>query len=570
MNLSTLQNRPLLHILFACAVGFFAIFPAAQESAIHGQAARSSASGIVKGVIRDEQGNPVSNAIIAVFRSSKLLKQVKASQNGSFLTKLVPGSYSVIALAEGFNSGLISNVQVGRATENYYGIKLERSGGGRTLPEKRADRDSAKWRIRAAQSRRSIYQAKESAKPAELEEETIASADQEEASRKGRTIAETYTASNDGEIYQGFNFAMQRPLGKSAEITIAGQAGTGKSAPKRAEAGLKFRAAADHQIRLNTSFSQLGRIPASGKQLSQLSLQASDEIRLKKGVIIVVGFDYSRFLGAGGDSSLSPRLGLQLDIDPKTRFSAAYTAQNEERTWQKAIELEDSNIIFRDPLPAGQIAISEEKPIMNKSRRLEFGVERILDNSSNIEAAAFFDAVSGRGVGLANVPFQLLSIENPENFVANQQGKTSGFRVVYSRRISKTFSAAAGFAAGKGQKATSKQVSCPADIFENAFFQSFFGQLSANLRNGAKVKTIFRLSPDATVFAIDPFQGRLAIYDPGLSVVVSQPLPNLGFPIRAEATIDAHNILDMQNGENGTIRLSNQRRMLRGGISVRF
>ena len=54
------------------------------------------------------------------------------------------------------------------------------------------------------------------------------------------------------------------------------------------------------------------------------------------------------------------------------------------------------------------------------------------------------------------------------------------------------------------------------------------GQLNANLRNGTKVKTIFRLSPQATVFAIDPFQGRLAIYDPSLSILVTQPLPNLG------------------------------------------
>jgi len=37
---------------------------------------------------------------------------------------------------------------------------------------------------------------------------------------------------------------------------------------------------------------------------------------------------------------------------------------------------------------------------MNRSSRLEFGVERVLDNRSGIELNAFFDATAGRGVGI--------------------------------------------------------------------------------------------------------------------------------------------------------------------------
>jgi hypothetical protein len=87
------------------------------------------------------------------------------------------------------------------------------------------------------------------------------------------------------------------------------------------------------------------------------------------------------------------------------------------------------------------------------------------------------------------------------------------------------------------------------------------------------VRTIFRFSPQATVFAIDPFQGRLAIYDPSLSVMITQSLPSLGLPIRAEAIVDARNILDFQtgvSGEEGSLKLNSGRRILRGGILVRF
>ncbi|HRH45559.1 MAG TPA: hypothetical protein PKY82_28225, partial [Pyrinomonadaceae bacterium] len=110
-------------------------------------------------------------------------------------------------------------------------------------------------------------------------------------------------------------------------------------------------------------------------------------------------------------------------------------------------------------------------------------------------------------------------------------------------------------------------------IFENGFFRTFVGQVNADFKTGTRIQTIFRLSPQATVFAIDPFQGKMAIYDPGLSVIITQQLPNLGLPIRATAVIDARNLLDFQPGvntEEGSLRLSLQQRILRGGISVRF
>ena len=84
---------------------------------------------------------------------------------------------------------------------------------------------------------------------------------------------------------------------------------------------------------------------------------------------------------------------------------------------------------------------------------------------------------------------------------------------------------------------------------------------------------MLRFSPNATVFAIDPFAGRLAVYDPSLSIQVTQELPSFGLPLRAEAVLDARNLLDLQaNTENGETftQLNAGRRSVRGGISLRF
>jgi chromatin remodeling complex protein RSC6 len=579
------ESKTFIRLSFVSLVAFFVSFisiPEAPAAVVVQQ--NKTGLGVIKGIVRDEAGKPIADAMVAVFRvgTSQLLKQVRSASDGSFLTKIVPGTYTVLAVAQGFNPVTLSEVQVNRSAEVTYGFKLERAGSGNTVPEKRADRNSSKWVIRAAQNRRSIYQNQEGKTKVdenatagnETVEETIGvvEEDETETKRKSQTVVETFVAgSGAGGAYTGLNFATLQPLGEDTEIIIVGQTGTGKIAPQRFETTLKFRPNESHQIRLTTSAAKLGKIQNSEEQLGQISFQALDEWKVREGVVLVFGVDYSRFLGASDDFSISPRFGLQFDVDAKTRFRTAFTTQTEERTWSHAIELEDSSVVFREQISSPVVAFEDGKPTMNKSRRLEFGVERILDDKSSVEGTVFFDSVSGRGVGLVNLPFNLLSSEN--TFVANQQGKTQGVRFVYSRRLNGILSASAGYAFGKGQRLSPQAVTNPSDVFENDFFQSFVGQLNASLSTGTKVKTIFRLSPEATVFAIDPFQGRLAIYDPSLSVLVTQSLPSLGLPIRAEATIDARNLFDTQTGvggEDGSLRLNSQGRTLRGGISVRF
>ncbi len=598
MFFSNRQRKKIIKVSFISLAAIAASFVSAAETPVFAIPAvakivvekNASGVGIIKGVVRDEQGSPISDAVVAIFRlgTTKLFKQVRSAGDGSFLARVIPGTYTVLAVAQGFNAMTIDEVQVNRSAEITYGIKLERAGSGNTLPEKRPDRESSKWRIRAAQNRRSIYQNQAGA-PVIDENKTIAAQekapesigiiaededDKDTAQRRGQSIVETYfTNSNEGS-YTGLNFATLRSLSKNTEIIIAGQTGIGNFAPGRFETTLKTRPNANHQIRLTASAAKLCVIKNTGKKLGQVSFQALDEWNTGSGVILVVGFDYSRFVGTGDASSISPRLGLQIDAGSKTRFRTAYTTQNEERTWSRAVELEDASVIFREQFAEPVIAVRDEKPLLNKSRRFEFGIERVLDNNSSLDATAFFDAVSGRGVGLVNLPLNVLNSEDFESFAVEQQGGAQGVRIIYTRRFGKVFSASAGYALGRGQKLSPKGFTNPAHVFENSLFQTFVGQLDTDLKTGTQVKTIFRLSPQATVFAIDPFQGRLAIYDPSLSILVTQSLPNWGLPIHAKAVLDARNILDFQTGvsstEQGSLRLSSGGRIVRGGISLRF
>jgi len=542
---------------------------------------RASSLGIIKGMVRDNGGSPIADATIAIFRlgTSKVLKQVSSAADGSFIAKILPGTYKVMAVAEGFNPVTLAAVEVNQSAQLEYGFKLERAGSGNTLPEKRLDRNNPKWVIRSAQTSRSIYQNTEGNAPiAETGvevAETVAVSDKPEPKRAGQSVAETYFAGTADGGYAGVNFATLLPVGESSEVVVAGQVASGAHAPQRLEAQARFRPTALHQVSVKSSFGSLGSVTTDRdeRSLGQFSMQAIDEWKIREGIVVVFGMDYSKFVGAGDDFSISPRLGFQFDLNSKTRVRSAFTTQTENRTWSKAVELEDAQVIFRDPATVEDLVVDSGKPQMNKSRRLEFGIERVLDNKSSVEANVFFDTAAGRGVGLASLPFDSPAAGDFSEFVGNQQGKAQGLRVVYNRRLNGLVSTAAGYSLGSGQKLSSQGITDPAELFQKDFFQSFFGQVEADLLSGTSVKTIFRFSPKATVFAIDPFQGRLAIYDPSLSILVTQDLPTLGLPFRAQAVVDARNLFDFQTGvtgEEGTLHLNSQRRALRGSILVRF
>lgn len=527
---------------------------------------------VIKGVVRDRGGNPISDATVAIFKvgTATLLKQVNSASDGSFLARISPGTYTVLAVAQGFNPVTLSQVEVLNSAQLVYGFKLERAGSGNTLPEKRLDRNNPKWARRSATMSRSIYQNSEGDSPIEEVPEEV---ETEKSRGKTQSVVETYAASDEDGGFVGLNFATFLPVTEDASLTLAAQTGSGAASPQRLDTQLRFRAADDHQVRINSSIGKLGTINSvSGKDiLAQFSVQAMDEWRVREGVVFVFGFDYAKFIGAGDDFSVSPRLGFQYDLDAKTRLRTAYTTQTEQKNWSRTIELEDAQVMFREPVAVEDIVVENGKPVMNRSSRFELGLERVLDNRSTIDINFFADATFARGVGIATMPLANSFALN--EFVGNQQGEAQGFSLVYNRRLSGKVSASAGYSFGRGQRLSGEAISNPAALFDNGFFQSFFSQIDADFDTGTNVKTVFRLSPKATVFAIDPFQGRLAIYDPSMSVLVTQDLPTLGLPFQAQAIVDARNIFDFQTGvssDEGSLRLNGQGRMLKGGILVRF
>jgi len=584
----------------AMARKVFGLFLALFMFGLIAQAAPASKTNLatITGAVLDNKGNPVSGALISLVRdgASKVIKETRSDVLGRFSARVAPGRYGIRAIAAGFNEVVFTSVDIHPSQELVYRFNLEPIGSGKTLPERRRDRDDVKWTLRSAQSRRSIFQeregqdgdiqavldAEEAANDSSAEPTASPSEGHGLAQGRVQAVVETYFAGNSfGASYPGMNFAVAASPNDRVELIFSGQTTPGANGPERFEAAGHVRAGARHRVGVSFGTVRFGNLEHvgdanslnSGAALGQLSVRAVDEWIVRDGIVVVLGLDYSKFLSAGNARSVSPRIGLQYDVNARTRLRAAYAPGGDEREIQRLAEFEGSSVAFRDSSNR-PIAYVDGRAVMDRSHRLEFGVERVIDNKSNLEANAFFDTTTARAVGLLSTPSTAFSGPVGEAFinVANQQGAARGMRLVYTRRLSRMWTASGGYAFGRGQRLASL-VGQPNDVFENGFFQSAALQLGVDLGKGTNVRTVLRFSPNATVFAIDPFAGRLAVYDPSLSVQVTQELPTFGLPVRAEAVLDARNLLDVQtaadNGETLT-QMTNGRRSVRGGISLRF
>jgi len=550
----------------------------------------------ITGTVRDNKGNPLAGALVSLLRegAKQTTKEAMTDKSGNFIAKVMPGRYGIRAIATGFSEVIFASVDVRASQQLVYRFNLEPIGYGNTLPERRRDREDVKWTLRSAQSRRSIFQVQEgedetikavtaeTAESTPLEtapESTTDSSVNDSRSKTHGVLESYYTTSAASAAYGGLNFAVSTPVSDGVELIFAGQTGYG-DAPERFEASTRFRVGHRHKVGVTGGGIKLAapvwvnKINEQADVLGQVSMRAVDEWIVRDGIVIVMGLDYSRFIGGGGARAITPRIGLQFDANARTRVKAAFASGGDDDGIQSVAGFEDDQVVFRQA-PIRPVAFVDGQAVLERSHRLEFGIERVLDNNSNIEATAFFDSTSGRGVGLLSTPATAFSGTAGEAFssVANQEGSSRGLRVVYTRRLNRVWTASAGYSFGRGQRLPENGFSDPGDLFENGLFQTAAFQLNAGFRTGTQVRTVLRFSPEATVFAIDPFAGRLGVYDPSLSIQVTQDLPTFGLPVRAEAVLDGRNLLDIQtSAENGEVLtvVGNNRRSVRGGISVRF
>ncbi|NOT63890.1 MAG: TonB-dependent receptor [Acidobacteria bacterium] len=551
----------------------------------------------VTGTVKDLAGAPLGGATVSLLEPQirgKEIKSIKTDATGKFSTGMPPGTYRIRALAEGFLPILSPRLIVERPTL-VYNIALKRDD---TLIQQRGDAENYRWVGMSVPRHVLNFDEDKYSDPSKVTITQNSFAKNRPQFRgMVQVLGMTGTLGSQQSFY-GTNVAISAALG-NVEMAVIGQRGFGDAAPQRISAYATMRPRDNHQVTASVGYGQAmlpntyeaplasptsRNIQRHARQsLDQVSVSAVDEWQVFQPLLVIYGFDYSRFTSsnAAQADSLLPRIALQYTPNAQWRVNAAYTpGSTQNRRSLESFNTENLDATFETQAADTALLGTSQ---LDRSRRIELGVERMFaEGKASLETSAFYDIVSGHGVGVLALPLEAspdaqAAMQQVATQVAAMNGAARGMRLMTARHVNEYVTVSVGYSAGFGSRfgATPLTRLTPARVFSQGFFQVAAAKLDLDFtrRTGTRVSTVVRLSPSAVVFAIDPFAGRMGIYDPNINVYVTQQLPNFGFPIRWEALVDLRNLLNqMQSADDGSSLLlaARSQRTVRGGLAFRW
>ncbi len=608
-----IMKKAVMFLFAGCMLSGIPLAPSSSLNPNPYTVEASQTLAFIVGTVKDDRGLPVAGASVSLMEPhvrGKELKSVKTDSKGNFSANIFPGLYRLRASAEGFVAS-VARVNLDRTSRTKYDFLLRRTD---TLVEKRGDSKDYRWISQSAPRHAMNLRAEDEV---ESTEPTMINAFQP-AERKAPAsfhgmmqmlaVSGSSRPGLPGQGFFGTNFAVSGTVGQNLEMAFIGQQGAGQMAPQRLAAIATMRTGTRHQVTASVGYGQVGfrRRPtpdgdfaeapgmeaqrqaismdapamARNGSLEQVSVSATGAWQVFQPLLVIYGFDYSRFVGGNRDSVL-PRFAVQYTPNSRLRLNAAITpATDDQNNSVEDFNTENIQASFEDA-PA-QIA-SAGAPILDRSQRFEVGFEKLLgDGDTSVEATAFYDMISGHGVGVLALPLEAspetqATFEQVAHRITAMNGAARGVRMMLNRRFSDHLSASIGYSYGHGSRfgKASLNALTPARMFQGSYFQVASAKVDLDLtsKTGTRVSTVIRFSPEAVVFAIDPFAGRMSVYDPNINIYVAQDLPNFGLPVRWQAIVDLRNLLDQNKGiEDGSVQLisATTRRTVRGGLSFRW
>lgn len=616
------MKRVFSVLIASCVLGALTVIPAHTNHAATNAAAAVVPLALITGTVRDDQGAPLAGATVALHepqRRGKELKSVTTDLQGRFEAGIAPGLYQLRATAIGFTSSF-TRVDLNRAARVNYDFALKRTD---TLIQQRGDSDDYRWIARGApRHAMNLDEVTGEEAAAQTTETSTVARHSFAPTRPAFHGAAQFIAAGAGARaglpaanFFGTNFAVSGSLGGNFEMAVIGQQGAGQLAPQRLAAIATMRPADNHQVTASVGYGQVALAQRFSREfdlpdepmldasapplmraahhassaasrpaaLDQLSVSATASWQVFQPLLVIYGFDYSRFIGyaARRNDSVLPRFALQYSPSARLRLNVAATPGADGiNSSTETFNTESIQATFENS--AADVAFTDT-PLLDRSQRFETGFERLFgDGNSSVEASAFYDLVSGHGVGVLALPLEAspatqVAFQQVAHRVAAMNGAARGVRVIYNRRFNEQVTASAGYSFGRGSRFNQAPLESltPAQLFRGGFFHVATAKLDLDFtaQTGTHISTVIRLSPAAVVFAIDPFAGRMSVYDPNINVYVTQELPSFGLPVRWEALVDVRNLLDQAIGvDEGAVQLiaARARRTVRGGVAFRW
>jgi hypothetical protein len=534
---------------------------------LHGQVIAKPPAGAVMGLVKDDAGNPIIGAVVKVIDPGSLrepLQTLRTDAQGRFIAKsLAPGQYRLRAEARGFIS-VAHPIEVKPDVTLSFTFELKRLD---TLAQQRDDRDDYRWLVRG--SRRHVLRFNKNGEaPSDDFLRTMGRWRLFPSRGMIHWTGGILGASRSGAPLGTLSVAVLSELTPTTELLITGQL-SGPNSPGRLEVVTSSSAVDDHTLTLGlgvaTVLPQTSKGPGAPTKL--LSLRVFDSWKVADSLSIVYGAEATKTVGQTSTVAVIPRVGVRVAAPGRSVMTAEWVPVRTQDV-QGRFDYSGGSVLFTEPETP---AILNGRVVADRSRRFHLQWEKSVSEASHVEAALFLDDIAGRGMSLVVRPHVGAQVVHPLALTTQARG----LRVMYRHRLGESFQATVGYAVGQGPQLSVRGLDTPSQAVTIGFFQVFAARFDALVSpTRTRLSAHVRAARRASLFAIDPFYGRLPVLDPSVSLTVTQELPLVAvLPGHWEATVDLRNLLDLTTGtssERGGVFLNRPHRFVRGSVSVRF
>lgn len=566
--------------------------------------------GSISGLVRDERGIAQMGAVVTLLTpEGRVAKRVYTDHNGVFqFGRLFPGAYSIRVALDRFLPALKENVVVQPDEKKILDVRLR--GLFSTLrlvfpggAEIRDMSDDWKWVLRTSSSTRPALRL------LPVEDRETRAVFRKLSGRFEDTRAYAELSAGAGarqtglanETDLGTAFAVATSMFGNNNVIVSGNLGYGSTTGTPATA---FRTSYSREMgggtpEVSLTVRQLHvpiaagqaifglRPEESGPSLETFTLGFGDHLKLGDVARLEYGFLYESVRFLNTLNYVSPYGRFVFNVDDKREVQLRYASgvphsQNSVNAPESLRHQVSSLGMFP------RIALRDGRPTVQRTDHVEIAYRERMGDDGLLELAVYRDTLNDTALS-AMVPaghyaggdilpdlFSQSSTLNAGRF------DSSGYRVSYARKIRDRLQAAIGYGSSGVVSPGANQLTTPEAgelrrSLEMKRAQLIMASVSTKLpKTDTEVITAYQWLSQLAAIAPDLYNDFAARSDPGLNVIVRQPLPfSGGLPGRLEATANFNNLMKagyipIQTFDGQQMYLLQAIRSYRGALSFVF
>lgn len=572
-----------------------------------GVASASSSIGHLTGLLLNEAGEPLSDVLVSLLRSSsrgQLPILSRTNERGRIqFTGLEAGTYQIRVSSPRYRSpeGRVVEILPGRTS--VVTLILQQF---LDVSESDGPNLSSKALLRTSGDRRLIFR--------HLPEPETGG--RSLGSFFDEAVFQVYSNAGLGGDYMVFpgdpwggtstNFALVDALGGRSQYILAGQLNSGQDSLWRLKNFVDYQLSERHSVRLLMGYGRISFDQPSLALLNNpislgdsreftsavgttklLTLGFEEQFRVNRALSLLWGLELDQVRSARSDLLLSPTAQITLLPTESTEVRFLMTAKRS--TVGNTLTLPDGEkVTLADAVLFTRVG---DQLSFGTSRHYQGSVTQRLDDRTEVELASFDNQLQG-----GTVPILALLESDSSNEVLqldDDQARTKGYRVSVRRELGENLKAEVSYIQGSAVGLSSDRSLSASDLsaLRHLFGRHRYHLVSTQMEavfpsSGTRVTALVKMLADGSpIVTLDTLSDVYETSNQGVNVFIRQivPLPAswlnfLGLDFLAtykvEALLDVRNVVNQDLGlvstPSGDVVLVRNPRTVRGGISFKF